>query len=203
MYLNQTKKTSLSALSQKFEVSKRTIMRDLDAISALGVPVYTQRGYNGGVFIEKNYKFNQSFFSPSEIESLVLAIHIVDGLGKSKSKSSLLKKLELLLPELTLEKENDFHEYVKVAPLFSSLDLECPIIKSINRGLDDEVWVLITYKNKLYNFAPLYYLIDSQGLSICGTDGKKELKLLTSEITSCIVTDREFKRESFKNFINT
>lgn len=49
LYLNQKKKTTLSELSEQFEVSKRTIMRDLDAISALGIPVYTQQGSGGGV----------------------------------------------------------------------------------------------------------------------------------------------------------
>ena len=176
-------------------------MRDLDSISAMGVPVYAQRGYKGGVFIDQSYKFDQSFFSPNEIEKLVLALHIVDGLGKNKDENTLLKKMELLLPELTLEKENDFHEYVKVQPLLCSFDLECPIIKNINRGIDDEVWTLITYNNKQYNFAPLYYLVDAYGISICGTDGEKKIKLVTSKITNCIVTDIEFKREDFKDFI--
>ena len=38
-------------LAEKFEVSVRTIYRDLDAISAAGIPIYTVQGKGGGIFI--------------------------------------------------------------------------------------------------------------------------------------------------------
>ena len=112
LYLNQKKKATLSELSERFEVSKRTIMRDLDAISALGVPVYAQQGYGGGVYLDENYQFDESFFTSQEISDLVLALHIADRLVRGNQKNTILKKLELLLPELTLAKEYAFSEYV-------------------------------------------------------------------------------------------
>ena len=96
LYLNQKKKTMLSELSNRFEVSKRTIMRDLDAISAFGVPVYTQQGYGGGVYLDENYQFDQSFFTSQEISDLILSLHIAERLVQRNQKNTLLKKLELL-----------------------------------------------------------------------------------------------------------
>lgn len=72
LFLNEVKKTTIQELADKFEVSKRTIMRDINLISSLGVPVHTQPGYQGGVSIPDSYKFQQSFFSPEEIEDLVI-----------------------------------------------------------------------------------------------------------------------------------
>lgn len=144
LYLNQRKEIAISELSQRFEVSKRTVMRDLDAISALGVPVYAQPGYGGGVYLDESYQFDQSFFTPEEIGDLVLALHIADWLIRGNRKNTILKKLELLLPELTLAKENDFYEYVKVEPLLHNFDLNAPTVQSINQGLDDEVYLDIT-----------------------------------------------------------
>ena len=86
-------------------------MRDINVISSLGVPIETQPGFHGGVSIPYSYKFQQSFFSPCEIEDLIMAIHIADQIGKRNEKSSIIKKLELLVPEFTQRKERDFTDY--------------------------------------------------------------------------------------------
>lgn len=62
LYLNEIRKTTIQELADKFEVSKRTIMRDINRISSIGVPIHTQPGYQGGVSIPSTYKFQQSFF---------------------------------------------------------------------------------------------------------------------------------------------
>ncbi len=50
--LLQTEKSTVPALAQRFEVSRRTIERDIDALCRAGVPLVTVQGYGGGVFIE-------------------------------------------------------------------------------------------------------------------------------------------------------
>lgn len=51
--LLQTEKSTVPALAQRFEVSRRTIERDIDALCRAGVPLVTVQGYGGGVFIER------------------------------------------------------------------------------------------------------------------------------------------------------
>lgn len=200
LYLNEVKKTTLSELAERFEASRRTIMRDIDAISALGVPVYARSGYKGGVYLEENYRFDRSFFSQKEIEDLILALHIAGQLKKDDCKNSIMKKLELLLPELTLAKEKDFYEYVRVEPLLISLDEDDPIFQKINLALDDEVWILVTCNQKDYRIVPLYYVLGSNGLSLCGSDGEQKLLFLVEKITDCTLTDQEFDRQAFQKF---
>ena len=53
-------------LAEKFEVSIRTIYRDVDAISSAGIPIYVTTGRNGGIQFLDNYVLNKSFFSDSE-----------------------------------------------------------------------------------------------------------------------------------------
>ena len=191
----------LSELSNRFEVSKRTIMRDLDAISALGVPVYTRQGYGGGVYLDENYQFDQSFFTSQEISDLILALHIAERLVRGNQKNTLLKKLELLLPELTLAKESDFSEYVKVEPLLDGFDLTDPVVHNINCGLDEEVFLDIIHEGKSFRVAPLYYAVKAEGMALCAIDGQVKYFFLIHKITSCRVTDLEFEREQFKKFI--
>lgn len=96
LYLMETKKSTYAELANHFEVSKKTIMRDIDKISGMGVPVYTQPGYEGGVFLAPDYRFDRSFFTAEEIEDIILAFHIARHFKSGAGKSSALKKLELL-----------------------------------------------------------------------------------------------------------
>ena len=53
-------------LAEKFEVSVRTIYRDVDAMSSAGIPVYVTTGRNGGIQFLDDYVLDKSFFSDSE-----------------------------------------------------------------------------------------------------------------------------------------
>lgn len=61
-------------LAGRFGVSTRTIYRDVDVLSAAGVPVYTNKGNGGGIHLLENYALNRTLISAQESESLLLAI---------------------------------------------------------------------------------------------------------------------------------
>ncbi|MGH2758568.1 MAG: helix-turn-helix transcriptional regulator, partial [Actinomycetota bacterium] len=48
LILQRLRKTTAAELARRLEVSERTIYRDLEALGAAGVPVYTEQGRNGG-----------------------------------------------------------------------------------------------------------------------------------------------------------
>lgn len=61
-------------LAEKLEVSKRTVLRDVDALSAAGVPVYTTQGAGGGVALLPGYVLDRAVFSDEEQRQLLLAL---------------------------------------------------------------------------------------------------------------------------------
>ena len=65
-YLLDKGRATAPELAEKFEVSVRTIYRDVDAISSAGIPIYVTTGRNGGIQFLDNYVLNKSFFSDSE-----------------------------------------------------------------------------------------------------------------------------------------
>ena len=61
-------------LAGRFEVSTRTIYRDIDVLSSAGVPVFTNKGNGGGISLLENYSLNKTLISERESESLLLAL---------------------------------------------------------------------------------------------------------------------------------
>lgn len=63
-----------SELSKRFNVSTRTIYRDIDVLSGSGVPVFCTQGLNGGISILDNYTINRASLSEKESEQIIFAL---------------------------------------------------------------------------------------------------------------------------------
>ena len=62
-------------LADRFGVSTRTIYRDIDVLSSVGVPVYMNKGNGGGIHLLENYTLNRTLISERESENLLLAFN--------------------------------------------------------------------------------------------------------------------------------
>lgn len=87
-------------LAEKFNVSVRTIYRDIEVLSESGVPVYCMQGKGGGISITPEYTVEKSMFSDSEQKQILMALDSVNATGQidveqSRAKiSNLFKKNE-------------------------------------------------------------------------------------------------------------
>ena len=73
MLLQTRGRTSARELAREFEVSVRTILRDMDQLSAAGIPVYAERGRAGGFQLMDGYRTKLTGMTQSEAEALLLA----------------------------------------------------------------------------------------------------------------------------------
>lgn len=71
----ERKRVTAKELAEKFEVSIRTIYRDLDALSASGIPVYTQKGRTGGIAIAEEFVLSKSLLTVDEREQILSSLH--------------------------------------------------------------------------------------------------------------------------------
>ncbi len=92
VYLLQHKgRMSAGELARHFEVSERTIRRDIDALSAAGVPVYTQRGAGGGIALLEGYVLDRAALSKAERGEVLAGIEGIASLGDGDAQRTLTK----------------------------------------------------------------------------------------------------------------
>jgi predicted DNA-binding transcriptional regulator YafY len=74
LILLNKKTTTAAELADRFNVSTRTIYRDIDALSAAGVPVFTNKGSGGGISLLENFAINKAMLTEHERDSVLLAL---------------------------------------------------------------------------------------------------------------------------------
>lgn len=161
VYLLKNKKTTYGQLAKKFEVSTKTIERDIDCLSSMGIPVYCTQGIGGGVHIDGSYKFTSSFFTPEDIHHIVLALKVMDSFSKIHRKDAIIQKLCLISPELTAMFEHDMQNYLSIDLVEEPVDTENEICKTINYCLDEEMLATI---DGVDGVACISYVLKADGL---------------------------------------
>ena len=87
--LDKGKATALE-LAEKFEVSVRTIYRDIDALSEAGITIYTETGRNGGIHLMDDFVLDKAVLSEEEKQEILLALQ---SMNITKDNSEILQKL--------------------------------------------------------------------------------------------------------------
>ncbi len=100
MLLQTRGRMTAQQLADELEVSERTIYRDLDALSAAGIPVYAERGPRGGCALMDNYRTTLTGMTEDEVSALfMLSIPTpLAKLGVSQELKAALLKLSAALP---------------------------------------------------------------------------------------------------------
>lgn len=101
LLLQRHPRLSARELAERLEVSTRTVMRDIEALSAAGVPVYTERGRNGGCVLLPGYRADVSGLTPREAQALFAwsgRASLSEELGLRDALQSAMGKLSSTLP---------------------------------------------------------------------------------------------------------
>ena len=92
VYLLLDKKTMTAReLAEYFEVSVRTILRDIDTLSSANIPVYTTQGKGGGISILDSYVLNKTALSEAEQNQILIALQSLAAAGNTDAKGALTK----------------------------------------------------------------------------------------------------------------
>lgn len=90
--LLQQDKVTAPYLAEKFEVSRRTINRDIEDICAAGIPLVTTQGRGGGISIMEGYRIDRTVLTSSEMESVLAGLRSLDSVSGTNKVKQLMDK---------------------------------------------------------------------------------------------------------------
>jgi predicted DNA-binding transcriptional regulator YafY len=119
LLLQSRGRMTAAALAERLEVSERTIYRDLDALSAAGVPVYAERGARGGCVLRPGFRTDLTGLNTAEVASLFAgtAGPQLDALGLGAGLRGAMAKLEAALPGERRAEAERLRQRIHVDPL--------------------------------------------------------------------------------------
>ncbi len=77
-YLLDKGRVTAPELAEKFEVSVRTIYRDMDALSEAGIPIYAETGRNGGIHLMDGFVLDKVVLSEEEKQEILTALQSIN-----------------------------------------------------------------------------------------------------------------------------
>lgn len=98
MLLLNRERIGAQELADLFEVSPRTIYRDIDTINMAGIPVLGTAGAGGGFEIMPSYKMNQKFFSTADLSALVMGLSSLSNMIRGDELANALAKVKSFIP---------------------------------------------------------------------------------------------------------
>ncbi len=91
--LQQKKTVTAPCLAEKFEVSRRTIARDIETICKAGIPIVTTQGKGGGISIMEGFSFDTTVFTRQELAAIFTGLQSLDSVSLSPPSDMLADKI--------------------------------------------------------------------------------------------------------------
>ena len=91
--LLQQEKVTAPALAELFEVSPRTIRRDVEALCQAGIPLVTTQGAGGGISILEGYRVDRTLLTAPEMQAILAGLRSLDSVSGTRRYAQLMEKL--------------------------------------------------------------------------------------------------------------
>ncbi len=187
-YLLDKKHATAPALAAEFEVSPRTIYRDVEALSSAGIPVYAEPGRNGGIYLLQDFVLDRAILSENEKQEVLTALQSIFATGYIGGKDMLTKLSALFNVNTRNWLEVDFSRWGKCAcdnVKFEKLKtavIQCKEIKIIYINTNSEKSTRIIQPLKIAYKSKEWYLkafcMEKQDFRIFKLNRILELELL-------------------------
>ena len=96
--LQRKGKVTAPYLAEKFEVSRRTINRDIEAICSAGIPILTTQGQDGGIEIMQGFNLDTTVFTEEELQSIFIGLKSLDSVSKTEKHKKISEKIGRTIP---------------------------------------------------------------------------------------------------------
>jgi predicted DNA-binding transcriptional regulator YafY len=149
MLLQARGRMTAPKLARELEVSERTIYRDIDALSAAGVPVYGEAGPGGGYALLDSYRTNLTGLTEGEVQALFM-LNIprpLADLGVGRDLGAALRKLAAALPSARREDEQRVRQRFLLDMVgWEQVEESAPHLATVHRAVWQDRQLRLVYR---------------------------------------------------------
>ncbi len=152
MILLEKKRIGAQELADMFEVSPRTIYRDIDAINMAGIPVRSMPGVGGGFEIMQEYKIDKKIFSKSDLSAILMGLSGLSSMIRGDELVNALAKVKSFIPvDVAKDIELKANQiYIDLSPWMNNTDIQ-PQLESIKMALQESRLLSFEYADRYGN----------------------------------------------------
>ena len=81
-------------MAERFEVSRRTINRDIEDLCRAGIPIFTSQGAGGGISIMDGYRMDRTILTSRDMQMILAGLRSLDSVSGSHYYGQLMEKLK-------------------------------------------------------------------------------------------------------------
>ena len=152
MMLLDKERIGAQELADRFEVSPRTIYRDIETINMAGIPVRSTPGVGGGFEIMQEYKVDKNVFSAADLSAILMGLSSLSGMVRGNELVNALAKVKRFIPadrakEIEL-KANQI--YIDLSPWMGNRNIQ-PYLERVKTALQESRLLSFEYADRFGN----------------------------------------------------
>ncbi len=152
MILLDKKRIGAQELAELFEVSPRTIYRDIDTINMAGIPVRSSPGVGGGFEIMEEYKIDKKVFSAADLSAILMGLSSLSSMIRGDELVNALAKVKSFIPE-GRAKDIEFKSnqiYIDLSPWMGNRNIQ-RYLENIKTALQESKLLSFEYADRFGN----------------------------------------------------
>jgi predicted DNA-binding transcriptional regulator YafY len=152
MLLLDKERIGAQELADMFEVSPRTIYRDIDTINMAGIPIRSTSGVGGGFEIMPNYKIDRRVFSIADLSAILMGLSSLSNIIRGNELVNALAKVKSFIPaERAKDIELKANQiYIDLSPWMGNRNIQ-PYIEIIKTALQESKLLSFEYTDRYGN----------------------------------------------------
>jgi predicted DNA-binding transcriptional regulator YafY len=150
MLLQSRGRLTAQTLADELSVSRRTILRDVEALSYSGVPIYTDGGHGGGISLDENYRTTLTGLNESEVRALFISenTQILNDIGLGDATRRMIQKLSAALPSAQQSLVQGLRQRIYIDPTWWWQETQpMPFWSELEKAVFEDHQIQVRYEN--------------------------------------------------------
>ena len=152
--LEKKEKSTAKELASILKVSQRTIYRYVKTLSLAYIPIYSEKGKDGGIYIRSDYSVENKLFTNSDLEAMITSLKTLEQTTQDENYMLTVQKIKKFIPNSKIDKINLKANQILIdTTTWDGIHNSASNIKDIRFALDRNLLINFGYENSTGNLS--------------------------------------------------